>query len=190
MGAEEGLTPALLEQPVKLDDWRGLNHMAKGAHNLYGVSIVADERSWSVKDAAQIVEEGLVDVVNIKLSRSGDLAALEVISCMSAHSELIPVTWAGVFPDCFSVTSVIDWLPAYMLWLRGGYILEYVYYCGEYVVAVVAGRHSAHNMGNGGSLPCHGLHCTHGCWPWLLQVVLPKLTLKSTPWVTAAGLAM
>lgn len=34
-----------------------------------------------------------------------------------------------------------------MLWLRGGYILEYVYYCGEYVVAVVAGRHSAHNMG-------------------------------------------
>jgi hypothetical protein len=45
MGAEEGLTPALLEQPVKLDDWRGLNHMAKGAHNLYGVLIVADERS-------------------------------------------------------------------------------------------------------------------------------------------------
>jgi hypothetical protein len=172
-----------------LDDWRGLNHMAKGAHNLYGVLIVADERSWSVKDAAQIVEEGLVDVVNIKLSRLGVLAALEVISCMSAHSELIHVTWDGVFPDCFSVTSVIDWLPAYVLWLRDEYILEYMHYCGEYVVAVVAGRHSAHNMGNGGSSPCHGLHCTHGCWPWLLQVDLPKSTLKSTPWNTAAGLA-
>jgi len=68
-----------------------------------------------------------------------------------------------------------------MLWLRVEYILEYMHYCGEYVVAVVAARHSAHNMGDGGSSPCHGLHCTHGCWPWLLQVVLPKSTLKSTP---------
>jgi hypothetical protein len=44
-GCRRRVTPALLEQPVKLDDWRGLNHMAKGAHNLYRVSIVADERS-------------------------------------------------------------------------------------------------------------------------------------------------
>lgn len=76
--AELGLTPALFEQPVPRDDWRGLGHVTCEAHDKFGVLIAADESCRSIDDVTRIIEDGLADIVNIKLSKIGVLASLQV----------------------------------------------------------------------------------------------------------------
>jgi len=75
---ELGLTPALFEQPVPRDDWIGLGHVTCEAHDKFGVLIAADESCRSIDDVTRIINGGLADVVNIKLSKIGVLASLEV----------------------------------------------------------------------------------------------------------------
>lgn len=77
---EMDVTPVLFEQPVHRDNWEGLAHVSRIAKDKYGVSVAADESCRSLVDAKKIVQEGLADVINIKLAKVGVLGALEIIN--------------------------------------------------------------------------------------------------------------
>ncbi|XP_022759949.1 L-Ala-D/L-amino acid epimerase-like [Durio zibethinus] len=76
---ENGVTPILFEQPVHRDDWRGLGDVSSVAREKYGTSVVADESCRNLVDVQKLVEENLVDVINIKLSKFGVLGTLEIV---------------------------------------------------------------------------------------------------------------
>ncbi|CAE5967706.1 unnamed protein product [Arabidopsis arenosa] len=76
---EMKVTPVLFEQPVHRDNWEGLSHVTRTAKNRFGVSVAADESCRGLTDLKKIIEGGIVDVVNIKLAKTGILEALEVI---------------------------------------------------------------------------------------------------------------
>ena len=77
----QGLAPVLFEQPVARDDWAGLARVVRSTN----VPIAADESCRSPADARRIVDEGLADVINIKLAKVGVLGALEIIDLARAH---------------------------------------------------------------------------------------------------------
>ncbi|KFK39165.1 hypothetical protein AALP_AA3G208700 [Arabis alpina] len=76
---EMKLTPVLFEQPVHRDNWEGLTHVTRIAKNRFRVSVAADESCRDLTDLKKIVKADIVDVVNIKLVKTGILEALEVI---------------------------------------------------------------------------------------------------------------
>ncbi|KAK8711923.1 hypothetical protein V6N13_147179 [Hibiscus sabdariffa] len=76
---EEGVSPILFEQPVHRDDWRGLGDVSNVARHKYGISVVADESCRDMIDIQKLMEENLVDVINIKLSKFGVLGILEIV---------------------------------------------------------------------------------------------------------------
>jgi L-alanine-DL-glutamate epimerase-like enolase superfamily enzyme len=76
---EMKVTPVLFEQPVHRDNWEGLSHVTRTAKNRFGVSIAADESCRGLTDLKKIIEGNIVDVVNIKLAKTGILESLEVI---------------------------------------------------------------------------------------------------------------
>ncbi|CAN6885767.1 unnamed protein product [Brassica oleracea] len=76
---EMKVTPVLFEQPVHRDNWEGLRHVTRVAKDRFGVSVAADESCRDLTDLKRIVKDDVVDVVNIKLAKSGVLEALEVI---------------------------------------------------------------------------------------------------------------
>ncbi|CAN8269115.1 unnamed protein product [Cochlearia groenlandica] len=76
---EMNVTPVLFEQPVHRDNWEGLSHVTRTAKNRFGVSVAADESCRDLNDLKRIIKGDIVDVVNIKLAKTGVLEALEVI---------------------------------------------------------------------------------------------------------------
>ncbi|GMI77011.1 cytochrome P450, family 77, subfamily A, polypeptide 5 pseudogene [Hibiscus trionum] len=76
---EKGVAPTLFEQPVHRDDWRGLGDVSNVARHKYGISVVADESCRDMIDIQKLMEENLVDVINIKLSKFGLLGILEIV---------------------------------------------------------------------------------------------------------------
>lgn len=68
-----GIEPALLEQPVGREDWEGLGRLAREA----GVPVAADESCRGPEEALRIVREGLAQVLNLKLAKSGVARALD-----------------------------------------------------------------------------------------------------------------
>ncbi|KAJ0264372.1 Dipeptide epimerase [Hirschfeldia incana] len=76
---EMEVTPVLFEQPVHRDNWEGLRHVTRVAKERFGVSVAADESCRDLADLKRIIKDDVVDVVNIKLAKSGILEALEVI---------------------------------------------------------------------------------------------------------------
>ncbi|CAN7047973.1 unnamed protein product [Brassica oleracea var. botrytis] len=76
---EMKVTPVLFEQPVHRDNWEGLRHVTRVAKDRFGVSVAADESCRDLTDLQRIIKDDVVDVVNIKLAKSGVLEALEVI---------------------------------------------------------------------------------------------------------------
>ncbi|KAH0926993.1 hypothetical protein HID58_019249, partial [Brassica napus] len=76
---EMKVTPVLFEQPVHRDNWEGLRHVTRVAKDRFGVSVAADESCRDLTDLKKIIKDDVVDVVNIKLAKSGVLEALEVI---------------------------------------------------------------------------------------------------------------
>lgn len=76
---EMKVTPVLFEQPVHRDNWEGLRHVTRVAKDRFGVSVAADESCRDLTDLKRIIKDDVVDVVNIKLAKSGVLEALEVI---------------------------------------------------------------------------------------------------------------
>ncbi|XWS75501.1 hypothetical protein CRYUN_Cryun01aG0094700 [Craigia yunnanensis] len=75
----EGVTPVLFEQPVHRDDWKGLGDVSIVAREKYGISVAADESCKNLVDIQKLIEEKLVDVINIKLSKFGVLGTLEIV---------------------------------------------------------------------------------------------------------------
>ncbi|XP_006406627.2 L-Ala-D/L-amino acid epimerase isoform X1 [Eutrema salsugineum] len=76
---EMKVTPVLFEQPVHRDNWEGLSDVTRIAKNRFGVSVAADESCRDLTDLKKIIKGDIVDVVNIKLAKTGVLEALEVI---------------------------------------------------------------------------------------------------------------
>uniref|UniRef100_M4E0L0 Dipeptide epimerase n=2 Tax=Brassica campestris TaxID=3711 RepID=M4E0L0_BRACM len=76
---EMKVTPVLFEQPVHRDNWEGLRHVTRVAKDRFGVSVAADESCRDLTDLKRIIKDDVVDVVNIKLAKSGVLEALVVI---------------------------------------------------------------------------------------------------------------
>ncbi|MFQ6633970.1 hypothetical protein Gotur_011413, partial [Gossypium turneri] len=76
---EKGVIPTVFEQPVHRDDWRGLGDVSNVARHKYGVSVAADESCRDLTDIKKLMEENIVDVINIKLSKFGVLGILEIV---------------------------------------------------------------------------------------------------------------
>jgi L-alanine-DL-glutamate epimerase-like enolase superfamily enzyme len=75
-----GIELALLEQPVAREDAEGMARLAREA----GVPVAADESCATPEDALRIARDGLAQVVNIKLSKSGVVRALEIAAVARA----------------------------------------------------------------------------------------------------------
>lgn len=75
-----GIEPALLEQPVAREDWDGLRRLAAEC----GVPVAADESCRSPADALRIARQGLAQVLNIKLVKTGVVPALDIIAIARA----------------------------------------------------------------------------------------------------------
>lgn len=75
-----GIEPSLLEQPVAREDWDGLGRLAREA----GVPVAADESCRSPEEAIRIVRDGLAQIINIKLVKTGVMRALEIAAIAKA----------------------------------------------------------------------------------------------------------
>lgn len=74
---QEGLRITLFEQPVHLADLEGLKYVREYSP----VPVAADETVFTARHALQVVKEQAVDVINIKLAKSGGiLEALDIIA--------------------------------------------------------------------------------------------------------------
>jgi len=69
-----GVTIRLLEQPVPREDWEGMAALTKEA----GVPVAADESVRSLADAQRVAQMQAAHVVNIKITKTGLLPAIEI----------------------------------------------------------------------------------------------------------------
>ncbi len=69
-----GIRPELFEQPVPPCDWKGLRAVGRRGR----IKIAADESAASTADVLRLAERGAVQVVNIKLMKTGVFEAWEM----------------------------------------------------------------------------------------------------------------
>jgi L-Ala-D/L-Glu epimerase len=74
--ADHGIHLELIEQPVPATDVTGL----ADARRRVDVPIAADETVFTPQDAIRVVSENAVDIINVKLGKSGPLATAEIIA--------------------------------------------------------------------------------------------------------------
>jgi L-alanine-DL-glutamate epimerase-like enolase superfamily enzyme len=80
------IRPLLLEQPVHKDDHEGLRYVTQ--HTT--VPVAADESASSPAAVARLIATGAVNVVNIKLMKSGIIGALDIAAlCRTHHIQLM-----------------------------------------------------------------------------------------------------
>ncbi|WP_368408866.1 dipeptide epimerase [Halorussus limi] len=77
---ERGVELALLEQPVHRDDLAGLARVRDRAR----APVAADEAVFSPEDALAVVRADAADVINVKLGKSGPVAAGEIAAVADA----------------------------------------------------------------------------------------------------------
>ncbi|MEG0769559.1 MAG: dipeptide epimerase [Ruthenibacterium sp.] len=84
---DKGLDIELVEQPVKAQDFAGMQTVTKAVFT----PILADESVFSAEDAIRIVQMGAADLINIKLMKTGgiygalkicDIAEIYGVECM------------------------------------------------------------------------------------------------------------
>ena len=84
---ENGIELELIEQPVKSDDIAGLKYVTERVQT----PVMADESVFGPKDALALIKMKAIDVINIKLMKSGglsnairiaDIAELHGVKCM------------------------------------------------------------------------------------------------------------
>ncbi|WP_435159694.1 dipeptide epimerase [Haladaptatus sp. DFWS20] len=81
-----GIDCSLIEQPVPADDVKGLAR----ARNAVSIPVAADEAVFTPADAIRVVREDAADVLNVKLGKSGPLAAQDIASiARAANVELM-----------------------------------------------------------------------------------------------------
>ena len=83
---DHDIRPLLLEQPVHKDDFEGLRYVTQHT----SVPVCADESASSPAAVARLIAMGAVNVINIKLMKSGILGAMEIAAiCHATHTQLM-----------------------------------------------------------------------------------------------------
>src|SRR5437763_4072153 len=83
---DRDIRPLLMEQPVHKDDYEGLRYVTQ--HTT--VPIAADESAYSAANVAHLIAMGAINVVNIKLMKSGFVEALDIAAvCRATHTQLM-----------------------------------------------------------------------------------------------------
>ncbi len=83
---DRDIRPLLMEQPVHKDDYEGLRYVTQ--HTT--VPVAADESAYSAANVAHLIALGAVNVVNIKLMKSGFVEALDIAAvCRATHTQLM-----------------------------------------------------------------------------------------------------
>jgi L-alanine-DL-glutamate epimerase and related enzymes of enolase superfamily len=83
---DNDIRPILLEQPVHKDDYEGLRYVTEHT----SVPVAADESAASPSAVYRLVKMGAVNVVNIKLMKTGIVGALDIAAtCRAAHVDLM-----------------------------------------------------------------------------------------------------
>ncbi|MDD4182838.1 MAG: dipeptide epimerase [Candidatus Omnitrophica bacterium] len=93
------ITPDLIEQPVKKNDWEGLRRITKSSK----VPVCADESVASVADCIKAIKEKAVSAINIKLMKSGLIQARE-IALLAAHCD-IDLMIGGMLESSLAMTA-------------------------------------------------------------------------------------
>ncbi|MDQ9091126.1 dipeptide epimerase [Pseudoalteromonas haloplanktis] len=72
----------LVEQPVKSDDFKGLKYITERVNT----PIMADESAFSPKQVIQLLEQNVVDIINIKVMKTGGLSrAIEIANITAQY---------------------------------------------------------------------------------------------------------
>jgi L-alanine-DL-glutamate epimerase-like enolase superfamily enzyme len=80
------IRPLMFEQPVHKDDYDGLRYVTQHT----AVPIAADESASSPAAVARLLAAGCVNIVNIKLMKTGIIDALDIAAiCRSMHVQLM-----------------------------------------------------------------------------------------------------
>src|SRR5258708_23123951 len=83
---DRDIRPLLMEQPVHKEDYEGLRYVTQHT----SVPIAADESAYSAANVAHLIAMGAVNVVNIKLMKSGFVEALDIAAvCRATHTQLM-----------------------------------------------------------------------------------------------------
>jgi len=83
---DRDIRPLLMEQPVHKDDYEGLRYVTE--HTT--VPIAADESASSAAAVARLIAMGAVNVINIKLMKTGIVEALDIAAmCHASHTQLM-----------------------------------------------------------------------------------------------------
>lgn len=86
MLSQRGITPVLLEQPVKKNDWEGMSKITREG----GVPVAADESASDAAGVQRLIEMQAANVVNIKLMKCGIAEALKIaFLCKAANIGLM-----------------------------------------------------------------------------------------------------
>ncbi|PRD18305.1 UNVERIFIED_CONTAM: L-Ala-D/L-Glu epimerase, partial [Trichonephila clavipes] len=79
---QAGVVLELVEQPVKSSDIQGLKYITERVNT----PIMADESAFSPKQVIQLLELGAVDIINIKLMKTGGLSrAIEIANITAQY---------------------------------------------------------------------------------------------------------
>lgn len=83
---DRDIRPLLMEQPVDKDDHEGLRYITQ--HTT--VPIAADESATNPAAVARLIANGCVNVINIKLMKSGFVEALDIAAiCRATNTQLM-----------------------------------------------------------------------------------------------------
>ncbi len=83
---DRDIRPLLMEQPVHKEDYEGLRYVTQ--HTT--VPVAADESAYSAANVAHLIAMQAVNVVNIKLMKSGIVEALDIAAvCRANHIQLM-----------------------------------------------------------------------------------------------------
>lgn len=77
---DHGITLSLLEQPVRADDLSGMARV----RDAVATPLAADEAVFTPADALAVVRAEAADVLNVKLGKSGLLAAVDIVGIAEA----------------------------------------------------------------------------------------------------------
>lgn len=97
--AAQGIRPALLEQPVKRDDWDGFAVISQHGN----VLVATDESVASTSDALRVAQDRLAQVINIKLMKCGIAEALDIAAI--ARSAGIGLMIGGMVESILAMTT-------------------------------------------------------------------------------------
>jgi len=75
---------AVVEQPVKADDYAGLKRVTEAVD----IPVMADECVRSVLDARKVAREGIADMINIKLMKSGGIHDAHMINRLAEATDI------------------------------------------------------------------------------------------------------